>query len=118
MEARPTVGTLKPETEGWVESKEAPKLKINLRGTLGFTGSGLPYNKRIELTARGRHGACLRKPRAGSPPAAGLPPSACGPCSQLIRALYGRGLGCLSILAASIYFCDTKKPQINLFARL
>jgi len=33
-----------------------------------------PYNKRIELTARGRHALRLREDRAGSPPGAGLPP--------------------------------------------
>ena len=60
-------------------------------------GTASPYNKRIELTARGRH--ALRDPRVGSAPwAKALPvPSAASasqaplrPCSQLIRALYGR----------------------------
>ena len=70
-------------------NNEEPQLK---RGTS-------PYNNRIEQTARGRHGACVEvlgllfacKPRAGSPPRAGLSPSRSGPCSLLIRALYGRG---------------------------
>ena len=48
-----------------------------------------PYNKRIELTARGRHVGCLRNRRAGSPTALSVPASAFGPCSQLIRVLYG-----------------------------
>jgi hypothetical protein len=50
-----------------------------------------PYNKRIELTARGRHGLCLSKARAGDPPPPYLPVRRLRPCSQLIRALYGRG---------------------------
>ena len=49
-----------------------------------------PYNKRIHLSAGGRHGACLRKPRAGSASAAGLQASACAPSSQVIRVLYGQ----------------------------
>src|SRR6185295_1728949 len=59
--------------------------------------SASPYNKRIELTARGRHGLCsfgwvnsLGKARAGftlrSRP---FRAATSGPCSQLIRALYG-----------------------------
>ena len=53
-----------------------------------------PYNKRIELTARGRHALRLREGRAGFT----LRPCpfqarASGPCSQLIRALYGRSFG-------------------------
>ena len=50
-------------------------------------GSGSPYNNRIELTARGRHAACLRKRHAGSAPALLLRRRACALCSQLIRAL-------------------------------
>jgi hypothetical protein len=49
-----------------------------------------PYNKWVHQTARGWHVARLRERRASSPPAAGLPPSACGPCSQVTRTLYGR----------------------------
>jgi hypothetical protein len=50
-----------------------------------------PYNKRIERTAGGRHGARLREPRAGSAPALLLRRRACAPSSPFIRALYGRG---------------------------
>jgi hypothetical protein len=53
----------------------------------------LPYNKRIEPTAGGRHAACLRKRPAGSPPRAGLPASPSGPSSRLIRALGLNGCG-------------------------
>jgi len=54
-------------------------------------GTASPHNKRIELTARGRHGLCLRKARAGDAPGFRFPAEALRPCSQLIRALYGRG---------------------------
>ena len=53
----------------------------------------MPYNKRIELTARGRHAGCLRNRRAGDPPGFGLPAEPLRPCSQLIRALYGLSAG-------------------------
>ena len=66
----------------FVFGKEASRLK----------GSGSPYNNWIELTARGRHGARLREPRAGIPPHPSLPGRALRPCSQLIQALYGRSL--------------------------
>lgn len=49
-----------------------------------------PYNKAFELSARGRHGACLRKPRAGKPPPPYLPVRRLQPCSQLNAVLYGR----------------------------
>ena len=56
-------------------------------------GSGSPHNNRIEQTARGRHVFRLRESHAGSPPALLLRRRACGPCSLLIRALYGRSFG-------------------------
>ena len=56
-------------------------------------GIALPYNKAFDLSARGWHAARLRERRASSPPRAGLPASRSGPCSQFIRALYGRGNG-------------------------
>ena len=70
----------------------------------GLKASASPYNKRIEQSARGRHGFCrllvgigsLGKSRAGSPPAARLPASACGPSSRFIRALYGRWISHLT----------------------
>jgi hypothetical protein len=46
-----------------------------------------PYNKRIELTARGRHVFRMRESRAGDPPRPSLPGRALRPCSQLIRAM-------------------------------
>jgi hypothetical protein len=49
-----------------------------------------PHNKRIELTALGRHSLCLRKVRAGDAPGFRFSAEALRPCSQLIRALYGR----------------------------
>jgi hypothetical protein len=49
-----------------------------------------PYNNQLELTARGRHGARLREPRAGGPPPPYLPVRRLRPCSQLSWALYGR----------------------------
>ena len=49
-----------------------------------------PHNKRIELTARGRHVFRLRESRAGDPSGLSFPGQALRPCSQLIRALYGR----------------------------
>src|SRR5687768_14068679 len=74
----------------WGESKSRMEVDRG-KEVSRLKGSGSPYNNRIELIARGRHAARLRERRASSPPAAGLPPSACGPCSQFIRALYGRG---------------------------
>jgi hypothetical protein len=63
-----------------------------------FKGIALPYNKRIDLSAGGWHVSrgplfgsfSLGESRASSPPGAGLPPSPCGPSSQVIRVLYGR----------------------------
>jgi hypothetical protein len=60
-------------------NKEASRLKC----------TASPYNNRIDQSARGYHTGRLRVRRASSPPAARLPPSASGPCSQLIRVLYG-----------------------------
>jgi hypothetical protein len=48
-----------------------------------------PYNKRIELTALGRHVFCLRKSHAGDAPGFDFPVESFRPCSQLIRELYG-----------------------------
>lgn len=62
-----------------IKRKEESRLK----------GSGSPYNKRIELTVRGRHVFRLRESRAGDPLGLYLylPLQALRPCSQLIRAL-------------------------------
>ena len=57
-----------------------------------------PYNNRIELTARGWHAPCVAASGASLrmhgarqfPPAPSLPGRRLRPCSQLIRALYGR----------------------------
>ena len=58
-----------------------------------FVGGGAPHNNWIELTARGRHARCLRTGHAGSSPGLLLRRRPCAPCSQLIQALYGRGVG-------------------------
>ena len=66
-----------PEIE---PSQEAPRV----------AGGGAPHNNWIELTARGWHVSRLRVCRASSPPPLLLRRRGCGPCSQLIQALYGR----------------------------
>ena len=43
----------------------------------------------FQLTAPGRHAACLRNRRAGDAPAFGLPAQRLRPCSQLNGLLYG-----------------------------
>jgi hypothetical protein len=48
-----------------------------------------PYNNRVKRTSLGRHGACLRKPRAGNPPVFHFPVEHFRPRSPLTRALYG-----------------------------
>ena len=58
-----------------------------------FKGSGSPHNNWIELTARGCHAGRLRVQRASSPSPLLLRRRGCGPCSQLIQALYGRSFG-------------------------
>ena len=58
-----------------------------------FAGRGAPHNNWIELTARGCHAGRLRVRRASSPPGLLLRRRPCGPCSQLIQALYGRSFG-------------------------
>jgi hypothetical protein len=49
----------------------------------------LPHNKRIELTALGRHGLCLCKARAGDAPAPGFPAGHLRPRAQVTPVLYG-----------------------------
>jgi hypothetical protein len=63
-----------------MKEKEEPRIKVRAS----------PYNNRIDLSARGCHAGRLRIRRASFPPAAGLSASAYGPCSQVIRPLYGR----------------------------
>lgn len=61
-----------------------------IRGRAVCTTQAPPHNKRIELTAGGRHGHCLRNGRAGSARPLLFPRRGLAPSSQLIRALAGQ----------------------------
>jgi hypothetical protein len=70
-----------------MRNEEASRLK----------GTASPYNKRIEQSARGRHGfrgfSVLASPWANALPVPSSPSASQAglrPCSQFIRALYGR----------------------------
>ena len=66
-----------------------------------------PYNKRIELTARGRHVGCLRNRRAGFTLRVRRCAGRSGPCSQLIRALCGRTYR-VALIALFLCSCSSK----------
>ena len=76
------------------------KVEVDVRGKLDeqglasrLAGSGLPYNNRIELTARGLSRRLLGQPPRQVPSRRVRAGLAFRPCSQLIRALYGLSAG-------------------------
>ena len=86
-------------------------------------GGASPHNKRIELTPRGRHAPCdpvgidIVKGRAGFTLRVRRSAGHGGPCSQLIRALYGQNGDGQSIGTASKEFekkrCSTEFGKPN-----
>ena len=77
-----------PESEQGENKSRAQRL--NFKEMKIDQGLSEPYNKWINQTALGRHGACFRKPRAGDAPGFRFPAEALRPCSLVIHALYGR----------------------------
>ena len=66
-------------------------LKCDNKISANINGKKEPYNQGIERTARGRHGACLRKLRAGDTTGLSLP----GQCPPSVLAVHPRVMNCL-----------------------
>jgi hypothetical protein len=84
-------------------SMKSPVLEQLHERSLRLKGAALPHNNAIDPIAGGRHGACLRKPRAGfTLRARTFRSGRSGPSSRLIAMLYGRWkIGIRIILAVS-----------------